>query len=345
MLSPVGGHRSRVLPASGTIGPSTFHALCMGTIVSIGSINLDLQMRVDHPVGSAETQRAHDFSRLAGGKAANVAYLARRFGHDAQLLGMVGDDRFADEAVAPLRDLGIDVSRVRTAAGQPTAVSMIFVPDNGKKTIVLASNANDAWQRADIDAALEAIDAAPAHSVLAVDCEMSVDACAAVLAAAQRRALCVVLDPAPPQRAQSGALRALWRAVHALTPNEEEAAALTGIEIADQAGAVRAARALHREGFELVCVKRSDGGCIAVSRDGVLAVQVKPVEALDTTGAGDAFTGALAVSLVERRAFADAVRLATAAANLTVMAWGSQTALPDRARADAFAAGLQCEWL
>ncbi|MCC8391194.1 PfkB family carbohydrate kinase [Paraburkholderia sp. MMS20-SJTR3] len=317
----------------------------MATIVSLGSINLDLQMRIDQPLGQFETQSAHHFSRLAGGKAANIAYLARRFGHEAQLLGMVGDDDFAGEVLAPLRALGADVSRVGRAAGQSTAVSMIFVPESGRKTIVLAANANDAWQAADIDSAVAAIEAAPAGSVLALNCEISVDACMAALAAAQRRALRVVLDPAPPQRAGSGAIHSLWSAVHTLTPNVEEAAALTGIDVKDRESAARAGHALLKEGVERVCVKLGDGSCIAVSRDGVLSVQVKPLRAVDTTGAGDAFTGALAVSLAERQQLAAAIRFATAAANLTVMAWGAQTALPARAQVDEFAVGLRSEWL
>ncbi|ORE90717.1 putative ribokinase [Aurantimonas sp. 22II-16-19i] len=88
--------------------------------------------------------RARDFLGLGGGKAASVAFLARRFGAPATLIGRVGDDDLAKQALQPLRESGVDISEVTAAAGTPTALSMITVPPSGEKSIVLAGNANDA---------------------------------------------------------------------------------------------------------------------------------------------------------------------------------------------------------
>lgn len=315
----------------------------MGTVISLGSINMDFQMRVDQPVGRVETQLASDFTRCGGGKAANTAWLAKRFGHESRLLGLVGDDRFADEVLAPLKNIGVDTGGVRRAANRSTAVSMIFVPPEGKKNIVLASNANDAWTGDDIEVAVQAIDAAPADALLVADCEIGVDACRAVLAAAQRRGLRIVLDAAPPDRALK--LRDLWPGITAFSPNDEEASVLTSIDIKTHQDALHAARVLRDHGIALVCIKRSDGGCVVDWADGTLAVKVAPVEVVDSTGAGDAFTGVLASALADGIDPAEAARLATAAANLAVTKWGSQPAYAERAEVERFAATLEIEWL
>ncbi|SEJ79199.1 ribokinase [Paraburkholderia diazotrophica] len=314
----------------------------MATVVSIGSINLDLQMRIDEPPG-AETVRAHNFSRLSGGKAANRAYLARLLEHQATLIGMVGSDDFGNEVLAPLSGIGVDVNGVGVAQGVATAVAIIVVPPDGKKRIVFASNANEVWSESDIGLAIRALASAPRDAVVAMDCEIAAHACAALLDAAIERGARVVLDPAPPAHALDESVRRLWSGVYAFTPNEEEAAALTGIRIDSEEDVVRAARCLHDRGVALAVVKRSDGGCIAVSDDGVIAVRVGKVDVVDSTGAGDAFTGALAVALAEQRPLDAALRFATAAANLAVTRWGSQPAYGRRDEIEAWSAKLTTE--
>lgn len=311
----------------------------MATTISIGSINVDFQMRVDD-ADQRETLRAHDFVRLAGGKAANRALLACSLGHEARLIGMVGDDDLASEALAPLRSAGADVSAVGTAQGISTAVSFIVVPPNGKKRITLAGNANEAWSVTQRDTAVRALAMAPPESIVSIDAEIDQKVCAALIEAAASRSLRVVFDPSPPDRALDEAIHQHWPALSALAPNEEEASKLTGMTIEREDDAVRAAQRLRKSGIPLVCIKLSDGGCIASMNDRTLHVRVPKIEPVDTTGAGDAFTGALTVALAEAQSAEAALRFATAAANITVMRWGSQPALPARGEIDSLASRL-----
>jgi len=311
------------------------HRMPRGKILSLGSINADFQMRTARRPEVSETLLASDFVRLGGGKAANVAYLAAKLGAPAQLLARVGDDDLAEQALAPLRAAGIDLRGIVRVAHAGTGVTMITVPPDGKKSIVMAANANQAWNAADAEAVRRAVAGLPAASVLAADCEIPVPVLEPALRAARQAGVVTVLDPSPADRA--GALLALS---DYLAPNAGEAAHLTGIACDDVAAAIAAGRRLRECGVGTACVKLVDGGCVTVAPAEVFHVPPVPVEVVDTTGAGDAFTGALAVALLERRPCAEAVRFAVAASHLAVTAYGSQPAYPDRKRVEQMAARL-----
>ena len=146
---------------------------------------------------AGETLLATHFTRLGGGKAANRACLAHRLGHATRLLARVGADDLQAQALAPLRRAGIDLSGVTEAEGAATAVSMIAVPPGGKKTVILANNANEAWDDTAIAAAVAAIETAPRGSVLSADCEITPEAVRRRITAAHDNRLRIVLDPAP----------------------------------------------------------------------------------------------------------------------------------------------------
>ncbi len=301
-------------------------------LLSLGSINADFQMRLSRPVGSAETLPAHDFTRLSGGKAANRAYLARRLGHPAQLLGRVGDDDLREQALGALRDAGVDLAGVSVAAGHPTAFSVIAVPPTGKKAILLAGNANESWDDDAAAAAAARIAEAPAGSVLAADYEVPASVVRRAAEAARAKGLLLVLDPSWPERAERDVLAGAC----AIAPNSGEAEALVGVKATDPASAAEAARQLAKLGPRLAFVKLEDGGCVLAEQGGgVLHIPPVAVKVVDTTGAGDTFTGALAIALLERKSPRDAALFATAASHLAVTAWGSQPAYPDRARIEA----------
>lgn len=296
-------------------------------ILALGSVNVDFQVRVDRAPEVGETLLAHDFLRLSGGKAANVAFLARRLGVPAQLLAQVGDDVLTESALAPLRAIGVDLSQVGTAEGETPGISMIAVPPDGKKMIVLAGNANLVWDEADAARSEAAVQRAPAGSLLVVDYEVPAAVVERAVAAARRPDLTVVLDPSPAGRVQERVLAQIGVVV----PNPKEAETLTGTTVGDPQSAHRAGRRLLDQGTRAACVKLPDGGCVVVDRERAVHVASVPVEVTDTTGAGDAFAGALAVALLERRHLVDAACFAAAASHLAVTAYGSQPAYPDRA--------------
>lgn len=296
------------------------------TLLSLGSINADFQVRVDRPLGSDETLLAHDFRRLSGGKASNTAFLGARFGHRSLLFGRVGDDELAEQVLAPLRDVGVDLDGVSRAVGVATGVSMIMVPPSAKKHIVLATNANDCWDEAARAALVQRLEQAPTPAVLVMDVEVPARIAEAAIGAAERAGIAVVLDPSFPDRIAP----ALLSRVHAITPNAEEAAALCGQPVRDRASAIAAARRLRAQGAAIVCLKEADGGCVLATADGLWRVPGGAVEPVDTTGAGDAFTGVLAIALLEEQPPLEATLLAVAAAQCAVAGYGSQPAYPRR---------------
>lgn len=291
-----------------------------GALLSLGSINADFQMRVPKEIGDIETQLAHDFMRLSGGKAANRAFLARQFGHPARLLGRVGDDELARQPLAPLEKMGVDLTGVGVAAHASTAVSIIVVPPTGKKRIFLASNANACWDEPAASKLEAAILASDPASILTIDYETTGEITARALKVAARHDLRVVIDPSPGDRVEAAALRQCA----AVAPNAEETEALTGVKVTDEASAARAALELRQRGAPLACVKLADGGALVAAGDELLMISPPKVEVADTTGAGDAFTAALAIGLLEGRSHREAACLAVAASSMAVTRYGSQ---------------------
>lgn len=299
-----------------------------GIIISIGSVNADFQVRVDQEAGSTTTMLAHHFVRLSGGKAANVAFLARRLDAPATLIARVGKDDLQEQALRPLQEKGVDISNVRKVEGASTGVSMIAVPPNGKKFIMLASNANDLWEKEDGDLVRQLIEKAPSGSVLVIDYEISAFIVEVAINAAAERGFSVILDPSPTNRVN----KSLYPKIDYLVPDASETEQLTGILPDSIEKAVKAARLLVQNGIRTAMVKLDEGGCVVVSSGTTLHVPPVPVEVTDTTGAGDAFAGALAVAVLEKQSLSDSACYATAASLATVSAYGSQPAYPSRDR-------------
>lgn len=297
-----------------------------GTIISLGSVNADFQVRVPHRPEISETLLAHDFVRLSGGKAANVAYLAKRLGVRAMLIAHVGDDALREQALRPLEEVGVDLTHVRTVSGSPTGVSMITVPPNGKKGIVLAGNANLEWAEADLADVRLAIESAPPGSVLVVDYEVPPSVVEQAVETARERGFPVVLDPSPADRV----VQELLKKVDYLVPNAGEAEGLTGVPVESVDNAIAVGRLLLERGVGHAGMKLKDGGCVLMGRETIIHVPSVPVEVVDTTGAGDAFAGALAVAVLEGRPLLEAACFATAASHICVTRYGSQPAYPTR---------------
>lgn len=297
-----------------------------GMILSLGSINADFQVRIARRPEVSETLPGSDFRRFGGGKAANVAYLARRLGHTVRLFGHVGDDDLAWQALGPLRDIGVDLSGIKQVAGNATGVAMVTVPPDGKKGIVLAANANEAWTAGDAAGIVREINATPPNAVLVLDCEIPVFVLERAVEAARRHGLITILDPSPADKVSDRLIAGAGLVV----PNATEAERLTGLRCDDVDSAIHAGTRLLERGASAACVKLSDGGCVLVENERVTHVGAVPVKVVDTTGAGDTFAGALAVALAEQRPLADAVRFAVAATHLAVTGYGSQAALPMR---------------
>jgi ribokinase len=288
-----------------------------GRVLVVGSVNVDLVVTVPSLPRAGETVAGGRFARHGGGKSANQAVAAARFGADVALVAAVGDDEFGTAALDELAAEGVDVTHVARLAGVPTGVAAIVVDAGGENQVAVASGANAALDGARVTAALDTL-APAAGDVVLVCFEVSDAVVAAALGA--RGGAAVVLNPAParPLGAVAGAL---------LTPNAGEAAALTGEE--DPA---RAAAVLHARTGAPVLVTVGARGALLLTDGAVppLELPARPADVVDTTGAGDALNGALAAGLARGLPVEAAAREAVAAASASTTVAGARAGMPRR---------------
>ncbi|MCP5519194.1 MAG: ribokinase [Verrucomicrobiales bacterium] len=298
-------------------------------VVVVGSSNTDMVLRVPRLPAPGETVLGGEFLSAAGGKGANQAVAAARLGGRVTFVARVGTDAFGEAARRGFEREGIDTTHVRGESKRLSGVALIFVARSGENSIGVAPGANACLSAADVRRAQKAIDHA---DVVLTQLEIPWAAVSAAIETAKARGRKVILNPAPATRIP----RSLLRAVDVLTPNEAEAAALSGMEVADVDSAVRAAQGLRRRGAGAVVVTLGGRGAVVVSSDVCEHVPAFGVKAVDTTAAGDVFNGALAVALGEGRNLLDAVRFASAAAAISVTVTGAQPSAPKRPAVERF---------
>jgi len=302
-------------------------------IVVVGSSNTDMVAKAARIPAPGETVLGGAFVMAAGGKGANQAVAAARLGAEVSLVARLGADALGDEAVAGYRRDGILTDLIVRDPDRPTGVALILVDDKGENSITVALGANEALSPDDIDRAADRIRAADA---VVMQLEVPLVAAERAAAIAAAAGVPVILDPAP---APDGGLPAsLLQNVSCLKPNESEAERLTGIPVGDTASAERAARALQELGPRTVIVTLGGQGAVVVDEGGARHVPAFRVTAVDTTAAGDAFTGALATALAAGVALPEAVRQAAAAGAVAATRMGAQPSLPTRGEWEAFLA-------
>jgi ribokinase len=289
-------------------------------VIVVGSINIDLIVSVKALPGPGETVIGGTFGRAPGGKGANKAAAAATLGASTALVGMTGDDDFGRAARDDLAHLRVDLSRVGTGT-HPTGVALIMVDERGENLIAVASGAND---ELDAHTVVEAINALAAEgAVVLANLEVPDDAVLAAASTAQALGCSFVLNPAPARRLGWEMLR--WCDV--LTPNEHEVSLLGWPSVA----------ALMEQGVKAVVVTRGREGA-TLFRPGEPRHEQRAfeVDAVDTTGAGDAFSATLAWAIAEGRPLEEAVRLACGAGALATRKVGARTSLPNAAELEAF---------
>ncbi len=300
-------------------------------VIVLGSINVDLVVRGSRLPRPGETVVGGTFFQASGGKGANQAVAAARLSRQrVPLVAAVGGDALGRWSLERLGQENLELSLVRTVADRPTGVALILVDAAGENLISVASGANHAL-------GVDDLNRVPAEvwrqsAVFVAGLEVPLESVRQGLRLAKQAGLTTILNPAPADpRAADSEILAL---VDVLTPNEGEAAALSGLPVVDRASAVAAAAALHERGCGHCLVTLGADGAVLVGGERSF-IPARPVQAVDTTAAGDAFTGALAVALAEGRTIAEAAQWATRAASIAVTRAGAQPSLPRRDEVEA----------
>lgn len=284
-------------------------------IVVIGSINMDLVARAQRLPKPGETLLGEELLKLPGGKGANQAVAAARLGAEVHMVGRVGDDEFGRELIESLQRDGVGIDFVSRTHGVATGCASILVGSRGgENCIVVSPGANARVTPADVDAAETLIRSA---SVVLLQLEIPLATVRHAIKLCRRLNVKTMLDPAP---VPPNGLPADVCRVDVLTPNEHEARRIS-----------RAS--LGRAG--MIVRKLGERGCVARMRNGTNSRAAGfQVKAIDTTAAGDAFAGALAVALSEDIPLADALRFANAAGAVCCSRVGAQPSLPTRAEVE-----------
>lgn len=298
-------------------------------VVVIGSVTVDVTTYSARLPARGETVLGDEFTMVLGGKGANQAIAAGRAGARTSFVGCVGDDLFHDLVVDALTDNGVDIDHLRTVPG-PTGIAHIRVDASAQNDIVMVPLANAQLSAEQIDDALAAL--APTASVLLTQLETPSALTAHITERARAHGMTVILDPAPAAALPA----AVWSSTDIVTPNETEATVLSGIEVNDVASAERAGRWFLAQGVGAAVITLAERGSCVVTPDGADFIPPMPVDAVDTTAAGDAYAGYLAAALANGDDLATAVHVATAAGALTVTAQGASPSLPVRANVDEF---------
>jgi ribokinase len=298
-------------------------------ILIVGSINMDLVVKAPKIPAPGENVFGSDFQMIPGGKGANQAVGVARLGCRALMSGRVGRDGFGDTLLAGLREAGVDTAGVERDEHARTGIALITVEDAGENSIVIATGANGRFSSQSIG---RLTDAMRGVDLVLLQLELPLDPVAEVIDAARGLGKPVVLDAGPPCTEP----RPQFFNVTVLTPNEAEAQAMSGRPITDAASARDVARHLLRKGPEAVILKLGKDGALLAKGGQEQFFPAHKVDAVDTTAAGDAFSAALCVAMVEGRPLEDAVRFANGAGALAVTKLGAQPSLPTRKELEAF---------
>lgn len=297
-------------------------------IVVVGSFNADLTSYMERMPRPGETVAGHKFVIGPGGKGSNQAVAAARLGAKVTFVGRVGQDVFASYALACWQEEGINTEFVVQDPDYATGVAPIFVDKNGENSIVVVLGANLRLGRADVDAAAEAIAGA---DVLLTQLEIDYDTTGYALRMAKENGVRTILNPAPAGYLSDETLAL----ADIITPNETELEVLAGLKAETPE---RAASALLKSDQQRIIITLGSQGARLVERAGTVAIPGYDVDVVDTTGAGDAFNGALAVAIAEGRRQNDAIAFANAAAALCVTKPGTAPSMPHRSEVEAFLA-------
>ncbi|MEX3953376.1 ribokinase [Paraburkholderia sp. EG287A] len=298
-------------------------------LMFFGTTNLDLCFEVEHLPAAGESVMG-TLARYAGGKGANQAVAAARLGAAPRFFTRIGGDEAGDFLLRSLEEAGVIVDAVEIASGEPSGSALVAVGNDGSNVVIIDPGANRHITVASISHGASFISR---DTVVVAEMGLPLPALEYLFSLKREVPFTLVFNPAP---VQSGMSRDAWRAVDIVTPNAAEASELTGIHVVDDKTARSAATALLELGPRAVVITLGEQGSWYADIEQSFGMPAFPVQAVDTTGAGDAFTGGLAAAIAMGRPIRSAICRAMAVAAISVTRHGAQIAMPSAREVDDF---------
>lgn len=297
----------------------------MGTkkIIVIGSCNTDMVIKSDRLPVAGETVIGGTFLMNPGGKGANQAVAVARQGGKVTFISKTGNDIFGKQSMELYKAEGINTDFIFSDPKHPSGVALIMVDLHGENCISVASGANASLNETDIEKAKTEIESA---DFVLMQLEIPIKTVEFAADLAFKKGIPVILNPAPARTLSNTLLERLYL----VTPNETEAEILSGIKVIDFDRAKQAADIISAKGVKNVVITMGSMGAFVKENDQYYTVAANKVMAIDTTAAGDCFTGTLVVGLSEGKSIVEAVKTAAKASALTVTRMGAQSSIPYR---------------
>ncbi|MGI6131737.1 MAG: ribokinase [Bacillota bacterium] len=293
----------------------------MAKLAVVGSLNMDLAVKVARLPCRGETVSAERLQISPGGKGANQAVAAARLGADVSMVGRIGADSYGEDLLASLRSSGVDVSMVSIDRGCSTGLALVTVDEEALNTIVVYPGANGAFTPQYIGPAKDSIASSKA---MVAQLEVPLESVESALKIARANSVTTILNPAPAREIPPE----LLSCVDIMIPNEVEAAAICGCSAGRPSEAMEASARLRRMGPERVIITLGEKGAVYSGPEGGFHVPAFRVDAVDSTGAGDAFVAGFAVAWIQGFAPEYSMRYACAVGALATTRMGAQASFP-----------------
>ena len=292
----------------------------MKNICVIGSLNMDLVVNVDTMPKPGQTIIGSNFKEVPGGKGANQAVAMARLNGNVSMIGKVGEDGFGQTLINSLKNDKVDTTYIQTSKGA-TGVALITVDKNAQNSIVVSPGANFEVKEDDIDNNIEAI---KNSDIVVLQLETPLNTIKYALNKAKELNKYTILNPAPAVKLDDEIIKN----VDLLTPNETELEIISGVSIETEEDIQKAAQIMIEKGVKELIVTLGSKGSLYINKEKRMFKKAYKVEAVDTTAAGDSYTGALAVALSQDKNIEDAMDFASKVGALSVLKEGAQSSLP-----------------